>query len=159
LAGPALERLVRLQERALGLPERPETRFLVDIGRSLQSMLISWAIAIPPLLLLFLLDVVIPPAVIVTVPLKLLVTAYAIAWDMCDYPLSVQGLRVADRVRLIARHWSAVLGFSLALALAALVPCLPLLLLPGGVVGATRLVAELQRHDRASCPSRKCRPW
>lgn len=150
LSGPALEHLVRLQERDLGLPERPSTNFIVDIGRSLQSLLIGYAFGLPPLLLLFVVDVLFPPAVIVTVPLKMLVTSYVIAWDLCDYPLTVKGLNVGERVRIVARNWSSVLGFSFALGLAALVPCLLFIFLPAGVVGATRLMAEVERYERST---------
>ena len=149
LSGPALEHLVRLQERDLGLGERPQTNFFVDIGRSLQSLLVGYALGLPPLLVLFVVDILFPPAMVVTVPLKLLVTSYVIAWDLCDYPLTVQGLKVGERVRIVARHWSAVLGFSFALALASLVPCLLFLFLPGGVAGAARLVAEIERYERS----------
>jgi CysZ protein len=149
LSGPALERLVRMQEAKLGAPERPETPFLLDVGRSLKSMLVGYAFGLPAALILLVLGWVLPFAVVVTVPLNLLVAAFTIGWDICDYPLSVRGMRVRDRVRILWRHKSAVLGFSFGLALAALVPCLLFLFLPAGVAGATRLIHELERHEGA----------
>ncbi len=149
LSGPALEAIVRRQEATLGAPARPKTSFIVDIGRSLQSLGVSYAVGIPVIVLLFGLSFVVPYAALVLFPLKLVVAAFTIAWDMCDYPLAVRGLPVGRRVEIIFRHRGAVLGFSLALAAAALVPCLLLLLLPGGVAGAAQLMWHVERYERA----------
>jgi CysZ protein len=150
LSGPALEQLVRLQERSLGAPERPPTPFLVDIGRSLKSMLVGYGIGIPIAIALLIVSVVAPFASVVTVPLKFLVAAFTIGWDLCDYPLSVRGMRVRERLAIIGRYKSAVFGFSAGLALAALVPCLLFLLLPAGVAGATRLLFAIELHERTA---------
>ena len=150
LSGPALERIVRMQEAAVGAPTRPPTPFWLDIVRSLKSVLIGYAFGLPAALLLLLASVVLPFSAVVTVPLKLLVAAFTIAWDLCDYPLSIRGLRVRERVRIIGRYKTAVLGFSLGLALAGLVPCLLFLFLPAGVAGATRLLFAIEQYEKAS---------
>lgn len=147
LSGPALERLVRDQERALGLPARAPTRLLVDVWRSLQSLLVGYAWGLPSLALLFVLSLAVPAAAPVLVPLKLAVTAAMVAWDFCDYPLSVRGVPVGARVTILRQHFRALLGFGLGLALASLVPLLLFALLPVGVVGATRLVHEFTAYE------------
>jgi CysZ protein len=150
LSGPALEGIVRRQERALGAQAREESSFLVEVGNSLKSLLVGYMFGLPPLILLFLLSFVVPYAAIVLFPLKLLVAAMTLAWDICDYPLSVRGLRMRVRVGIMFRHFGAIAGFGLALALASLVPCVLFVLLPGGVAGAARLMLRIEEHERKS---------
>lgn len=147
LSGPALEKIVRKMEATLGLKPWPATSFLQDIWRSLEGILITTALSLPIFAVLFLIDVVFPPAVVVTVPLKLLVTALMLAWDLCDYPLSIRGMPIRERVAFLRRNLVAVLGFGLGLALLALVPCVLLLALPIGAAGATHLVSRIERWE------------
>lgn len=149
LSGPALEAIVRRKESDLGAPARPEASILTEIWRSLQSLAVGYAFGLPILTLLFILSFLVPYAEIILFPLKLLVAAFTIAWDICDYPLSMRGLPVSHRVTVLSRNKAAVLGFSLGLALAGLVPCLLFLLLPGGVAGSTRLMWEIEAYERA----------
>lgn len=149
LSGPALERIVRRVETELGAPPWPPTSALDDIVRSLQSTLVGAAFGAPLLIILFVIGLVFPPLVVVTVPLKIAVTAVLITWDLCDYPLSIRGLPIGRRVSLLARNGGAVLGFGLGLALLALVPCLLLLALPAGVAGAARLMVQIERFEQA----------
>jgi CysZ protein len=147
LSGPALEALVRRQELDLGAPPRPETSFMSDVGRSLQSSLVGFLIGTPLLVVLLIVSLVFPPAQVVTVPLKALVVTTVLAWDLADYPLSVRGVPVRARVAFLRRHFFAVLGMAGGVALLALVPCGVLLALPIGVAGATRLVHEIERAE------------
>ena len=149
LSGPALEALVRRVEKDLGAPVRPQTPFLTDIGRSLASALLGLGFGLPFLFLAFLLNFV-PGGSFVAVPLKFLIAMVVVAWDLCDYPLSVRGTPLGERIRFIAHHIGPVLGFSLGAALVALLPCGALLLLPAGVCGATRLLHDLERYDRTA---------
>lgn len=146
LSGPALEAMVRRVEKKLGAAPRPEAPFFVGVTRSLASALLGLGFGLPLLALAFLLHFV-PGGSLVAVPLKFFVAMLAIAWDLCDYPLSVRGVPLRERVRFVTKHFGAVLGFSLGAALVALLPCGGLLLLPAGVCGATRLVIDLERHD------------
>jgi CysZ protein len=148
LSGPALEALARKQEEALGAPARPASSFGVEVLRSLQSAAVGLAFGLPVLAVLFALSFVVPAAAVVLFPLKLLVAAFVIAWDLCDYPLSVRGVPIGKRIRILAENHRAVLGYALGLALAGLVPCLPFVLLPAGVAGATRLLFEIERAER-----------
>jgi CysZ protein len=149
LAGPALEGLVRQQERDLGAPTREPTSWPTDIGRALLSVMVGYAFGLPAMVLLLLVSLFLPWAAILTVPLELFVAACIIAWDLCDFPMSIRGMPMAERLRTITGYGGAVLGFSLGLALAGLVPCLLFLLLPVGVVGATRLTWAIERWERA----------
>lgn len=149
LSGPALERIVRRVESSMGAPAWPPTSLSADISRSLQSVLVGYAFGLPLLAVLFLIGALFPPAVVVTFPLKLVVTAILITWDLCDYPLSIRGIRVGDRVSFLKRNARAVLGFGLGLALLSLIPCALLVVLPSGVAGAARLVVLIERSEAA----------
>lgn len=148
LAGPALEALVRRVEQELGLPERPSTPFLLDVWRSLVSALLGALFGLPFLILAFLVNLI-PGGTVVAIPLKFLVVTIALAWDLCDYPLSVRGLSIGARVRFIAAHFWSVLGFSVGISLVALLPCGGLLILPAGVVGATRLLRDVDNFEHS----------
>jgi CysZ protein len=147
LSGPALERIVRRVEASLGAPAWPKTSALEDILRSLQTVVVGYAFGLPLLAVLFAINLVFAPAIVVTFPAKIVVMAMLITWDLCDYPLSIRGLRVGDRVALLRRHIRAVLGFGLGLALLALLPCALLLILPAGVAGAAKLVVAIERWE------------
>ncbi len=153
LSGPALERIVRRAEAERGGPAWPKTSFLADITRSLQTVLVGFAFALPILALLFIINVFVPPAIVVTFPAKMIVTALMVTWDLCDYPLSIRGAAVGDRVAFLGRNIRPVLGFGLGLAILSLVPCAIVLVLPAGVAGAARLVLTLERWERQNPPS------
>lgn len=145
LSGVALEAIVRRQEHALGMPPRAEAKFWTSVIGSIASLLLGVLISAPIFLGLFLVTWIFPPAALVTVPLKLLVLAVVLAWDLCDYPLSMRGVPLSKRAALMARNPFAILGFGAALALISLVPCGLFLILPAGVAGATHLLADLDR--------------
>lgn len=149
VSGPALEAIVKKQEQALGAPVRPGNNFIVDVGNSLQSLLVGYMIGIPVLVVLAILSLVVPGAAIVLFPLKLLVASFTVAWDLCDYPLSIRGLKVRHRLALMGRYKSAVLGFGIALALAGLVPGLLFVLIPCGAAAAARLMWQIERYEHA----------
>lgn len=150
LSGPALERIVRQAEREAGAPEWPPTSFATDILRSLQSVAVSFALGVPILAVLFVAEVAFPPAAVVTVPLKLLVTAVVMAWDFCDYPLSIRGVPVGERVAFVKRNALAMLGLGLGLAIVGVFGCTLLAAIPAGVAGAARLVTSIERWEAAS---------
>lgn len=158
LSGPALDGIVRRAEAREGAPAWPATSFTDNILRSLQSALVAWVFGLPILAVLFLVSFFFPPASIVTFPLKLVVIAVLLAWDLCDYPLSARGIPVKDRVAFISRHWTAMIGFGAGLALLSLIPCALLLVLPAGVAGAARLVVRLERADGRTFPVARARP-
>jgi uncharacterized protein involved in cysteine biosynthesis len=140
LSGPALETLARRQEGALGARAWPEEPYLRGLWRGLRVNLTGLAVSGPLLGLLLLVDLLFPPAAVVTAPLKFLVSSALVGWDLLDYPLSVRGWRVRDRWRWIRAHHRPFLGFGMACAALLLIPGLGLLLLPVGAAGAARLV-------------------
>lgn len=142
LSGFALEALARKQERALGGPAWPDQPFFASSVRALRVSLVGLAVGLPILGLLTLVTFLAPPAGVVTVPLKFLVAGLMAAYDFIDYPFSIRGGGVRDRVRFMNENVWAVLGFGCACAGVLLVPGAALLLLPFGVVGATRLVSR-----------------
>jgi CysZ protein len=112
---------------------------------SLGAALLALAVGVPFVVALTLVGWFFPPAAVVTVPLKILVGALLVGWDLVDYPLAMHGLRLGARLRWAGRHLGALLGFGLAATIFFAVPGLGLLALPCGVAGATRLTRELSR--------------
>lgn len=153
LSAPALERLVRVAERELGLPARPETPLLTDLWRSLRSAAIG-SVGVALVLALTIVELLIPGSSIVILPVKIMVSAVFVSWDLLDYPLSVRDLGLVDRLGWMRRHVPEVLGFGVSLAVVFLLPCMQLLLLPAGVVGATSLLhaVDLVEREGADAP-------
>jgi CysZ protein len=142
LSGWALDGIVRAQRRDLGLPELPAISVGGAMLSSLGSALLALALGAPVIALLTLVGWVVPPAMVVTLPLKVLVGALMVAWDLVDYPLAMHGAGIGDRMRFAGRHFGSFLGFGLAATLFFAVPGLGLLALPCGVAGATRLTSR-----------------
>ncbi len=139
LSAPALEHLVRLQEAALGAPERPQHSIWYELRCGIEAQLVALGLFAPVWLVLWLLSALLPVLAVLLVPLEALLVALALAWNLLDYPLSLRGVRARARLGLLRRHPGPVLGFGLAFALASCVPGAGLVLLPIGVVAATRL--------------------
>jgi CysZ protein len=144
-SGWALDGIVRAQRRAIGLPALPEAPVRAAMVSSLGAALGAFVVGTPLVAALAIVGWAWPPAMVVTVPLKFVVAALLVAWDLADYPLAMQGLRVRERLRWSGRNLGAVLGFGLAATLFFAVPGLGLLVLPCGVAGATRLVRDVSR--------------
>lgn len=139
LSGPALQALVLYYEEQNGGPRFEDTPFWIDMWRSLRSSLIG-AIALPIVVILAIVQFFFPASAIVLTPLSIIISSVFIAWDYLDYPLSVRAWRIRDRIQWVRQHKMLVLGFGLSLWVVLLIPCMQLLLLPIGVIGATRLV-------------------
>lgn len=146
ISGFALEAIARRQEVALGGRTWPDVPFARGLLSSLRVSLTALAISLPILFVLAVITLLFPPASIVTVPLKLIVTGLAAAYDFLDYPFSVRDAPVPHRVEFMRANFWAVLGFGLSAAALLLVPGVALLLLPFGVAGATRMVVEADRQ-------------
>ncbi|MBX3264554.1 MAG: EI24 domain-containing protein [Labilithrix sp.] len=145
LSGFALEAIARRQELALGGRTWPDQPFVGAALRSLRVTLTALAVSLPLLALLTTITLLFPPAGVVTVPLKFVVTGLAVAYDFLDYPLGLRGVGVRSRLGFIRDHVGAVFGFGVAAALLLLVPGVGLVLLPFGVAGAARLVVAADR--------------
>jgi CysZ protein len=140
ISGFALEAIARRQELRLGGRAWPDQPFFAGVLRSLRVTLTALALGLPVLALLSLVTFLAPPAAVVTVPLKFVVTGLIAAYDFIDYPFSVRGAGVRERLAFMRAELAAVLGFGCAIAALLLIPGLGLFLLPFGVAGATRLV-------------------
>lgn len=149
VSGFALEAIARKQERALGGPTWPDQPVVRGVLRSLRVSLTALAISLPLLALLAAITLLFPPASVVTVPLKLIVTGLAAAYDLLDYPFSVRGVDVAARIAFMRANFWAVLGFGVSAAALLLIPGMALFLLPFGVAGAARLVVAGDRRPAA----------
>jgi CysZ protein len=144
LCAPALERLVLLRERALGVAPRTAAGVWREFRSALAAQLWAAAIGGPILLLLWLVSLLAPPLAPLSVALKFLVVALLWAWSLLDYPLSLRGMSVGQRARLMRRGAARVLGFGLMLALVFTVPLLPLLMLPAAVAAAAEIGVQLE---------------
>jgi len=140
LSAFALERISTMQERALTgfAPESPSL-----IGAMWLSLCcVSFSIVLGGLALvtLFLINFFFPPAVVVTVPLKVLVCSWMLAWNFLDYPLGLRGMGLLARLEWVRQHFGAFTLFGFLWAMIAVVPGIVLVLLPMGVAGATQMV-------------------
>lgn len=149
LCSPALEAIVQRVESALGAPPRPQLSFWASLSCGLRAQLTGLGMLVPIGALLWVLGLIIPLLAPMLLPAKLLVVAFGLAWNLLDYPLTLRGVPARERVRFIRRHWSAVAGFGLGFALLFWLPLGAVLLLPLGVIGATRLVWALTQSESA----------
>jgi CysZ protein len=103
---------------------------------------VSFALVLGGLALvaLFVVEFFFPPAAIVTVPLKMLVCSWMVAWNLLDYPLGLRGMALLARLHWVGRHFGAFTLFGFLWAVVAVVPGIILVLLPMGVAGATQMV-------------------
>lgn len=143
VCSPLLERLVRQAEANLGVPPRPEPSFWTSLSCGLRAQLIGLLALAPLEAGLWLLHLLLPFLAPLLLPARLLALALTLAWNLLDYPLTLRGMRVRERLRLLRAHPMPVLGFGLTFACLFWVPLAAVVLLPLGVVGATRLVSQL----------------
>jgi CysZ protein len=141
LSAPALERIVALAEENLGAPERASLGWLAEVWCGFRALAAGAMFAVPLGALLWIVDLSFPPATLVTVPLRIVLTALMVAWNLIDYPLTLRGVRVRERVALVRLEWRSFLGFGLGFTAAFSIPCCGIVLLPVGVVAATRLIS------------------
>lgn len=150
LSGPALEKIIALHEASEGVPPREALGFWSEVWCGLRAQLFVWLLASPLLLILWILELFLPPAVVITLPLKVIVASFTLAWNLLDYPLTLRQVRMRGRWQLFARYKLACLGFGAALSLLFWMPCgCQVVLLPVGTAGASELVWRLLRHDPA----------
>ncbi len=143
LSAPALERIVDVVERRVGAPARVRLGFWRELGCGFRSLAGAACMALPASALLWLAGVLVPGATPVTLPLGSLVFALFVAWGLFDYPLTLRGVGFRQRLRLVRDHFACVAGFGAVFALSFWLPCCAVVLLPVGVVAATRLGAAV----------------
>lgn len=143
LSAPALEGLVTEIERRMGAPARAPLGFIAELACGFRALCGGALVALPALLVLWLVQLFVPPLAAVTVPLAALVSVLLVAWGLFDYPLTLRGVGFRERLRLVRRHFGCVVGFGGAFALAFWLPCSGVVLLPVGAIAATRLVGSI----------------
>jgi CysZ protein len=147
LSGFALEGIVRAQERALGQQPSAQSGLLESMLRATAITLFALALGLPALSALFMVGFLFPPALVVTVPLKFVVSGWMLAWNFFDYPLSLRRMGLGQRLAWLVRNFGAFTAFGLAWTVLVFMPGVVLLLLPMGVAGATRLVVEEETDE------------
>lgn len=143
----ALEKIVHAQERALTGRHSPAPPLLISMFLTFKVSLAALLLGGPILALLFFINLLFPPATVVTVPLKLLVVGWLLAWDFLDYPLGLRRHGLRQRCRWVWRNFEAFTVYGLLWAFLVIVPGVVLLLLPMGVAGATWLVVADERTN------------
>jgi len=144
-SAPALERIVALTEADLHAPARAPIGFVAEFWCGARALLSSLVVTLSLVLALSLLELLVPPLVVVILPLKLLLGALGVAWGLFDYPLTLRGIGARQRLRFMSQHFAVVLGFGSAFSLVFWLPCFGLLMLPVGVAAATQLYWEIER--------------
>jgi CysZ protein len=152
LSGWALESISHAQEVALTGHAAPKTSFLANLISTAKAVAVALMIGGTLLIVLFLISFFFPPAAIVTVPLKVVVCGWMLAWDFIDYPLAMRGVGLERRFAWVGRNFGAFTLFGVMWATFLVVPGVVLLVLPMGVAGATHLVIA---DERASRPQRE----
>jgi CysZ protein len=145
LSAPALEHIVALRERDLGLEPRTPIGLFAEIWCGIRALAFGAALALPVLLICFVVDLFVPLAWVVTFPVRWFVMSLSVAWNLFDYPLTLRGVAVRDRWELMRTNYRTVLGFGLSFAALFWVPGFGILLLPIGVAAATELSVRI-RH-------------
>ncbi len=148
LSGFALEAVAHAQEMALKGSAVPRTSFLTALVSTAKSVAIAVCLGGTTLAILFVVGFFFPPALVVTVPLKVLVCGWMLAWDFIDYPLAMRGVGLGERFDWVGRNFGAFTVFGVLWALLLVVPGMQLVILPMGVAGATRLVVADESHRR-----------
>lgn len=148
LAGFALDDLSREREVTMGgVARADEDSFWDTAWRSLRVTMTGLLVGGPLIVALAVVSLVVPPAAVVAVPLKFVVSALVVAWDLLDYPFGLRRMRVRERLAWMRANLGAVLLFGLTAAGLLLIPVVGLLMLPCGVAAATELVVRVERGN------------
>jgi uncharacterized protein involved in cysteine biosynthesis len=143
LSAPALDELVALRLKDLGAPHLEPASFVTQIVCGFKAQALALLVGVPLVGMLWVTSLVVPPLMVVTLPLKVVVLSATVTWGLLDYPLSRRGIRLRQRMALLAQGKWAALGFGAVFAVLFTVPLLGIVFLPAGVVAATDLALRL----------------
>lgn len=143
VSAPALERIVAIVEHDLRVSPRASLGLFEEFWCGLRASTLGLALFVPPAVLLSAFEFVAPVVAVVTTPLKLALGALGVSWSLIDYPLTLRGIGVRERLAFMRANAPSVLGFGSAFALTFWLPCCGILLLPVGVAAATELLNTL----------------
>ncbi len=153
LSAPALEHLVDRTERQLQIPQRPPLGVLREIWCGLRAQALALAVGTALWLLGALLTLALPVLSPLTSALNLLIASLMVAWNLLDYPLTLWGVGLRERLAFFRAHWASVVGFGAMFAALFWIPGCGLLSLPIGVIAATDLCWRLLLASPSSLPS------
>jgi CysZ protein len=154
LSAPALERLVALVEAELGIAPRPSIGWAREMWLGLKASVCGLLVFGPVLALLSLVDLLLPPAALFSLPLRVAVASVWLSYTLFDYPQSLRGYPIRERLRLLRSGLGAALGFGLACSALFWLPCVTPVVLPAGVIAATRLFWRIVSSTGAPEPGR-----
>jgi CysZ protein len=142
---------------AKGLPEQPFSMeaFLRDLELTVRLEITKMLIYVPVMAGAFLLSLLLP---VVGQGIYVLFGAFFTATynavDYTDWPLARRGFGPADRIVVLRRRFTRMLGLGTAVWLLLIVPILGLLAMPAGVVGGTLLVLDMEAEGLLEPPRR-----
>jgi CysZ protein len=142
LSGFALDAIARIREESLTCRPVQSIPFLKSFVNGVKVAVVTLATGGLALAGLLVLDLVFPPALVVTIPAKFLLVAWLLAWDFHDYAFGLHGLGLRARLGWVRKNLGAFTAFGAAWSLCVIVPGIVLILLPMGVAGAAGLVVE-----------------
>ncbi len=140
LSAPFMDALAARVDRFQGREES----LAVQVWRSLRVVIAALFYVAIPQAFLAIVGFVVSPLAPVCFVVAAGLGALGLAYDSLDWPLSRRGLGVSARVAWMRAHAGPTFGLGLAVWAISLVPGLVLLALPAIVVGAVRLVNEVE---------------
>lgn len=144
LSGPVLQRVCETVAQQLGMLAQPSKPFVQSIVQSTTVALLGLLIALIGEGLLALMDLLLPPLAVLTLPLGAFLAGMMVLWSVFDIPMRHQQMGPQARLAFFRSHFRSCLGFIAALSLLSLLPILDLFFLPVAVAGATLLLQKIR---------------
>lgn len=144
LSGPVLQSVCETVAEQLGMAAQPPQPFWQSMALASVLAFVGMLIALMGEGLLALIDVLLPPLALLTLPLGALLAGMMVLWSIFDIPMRHQQMGPQARLAFFRTHFRACLGFSAALAILLFLPILDLFFLPAAVAGATLLLQKIR---------------
>lgn len=155
LSSSALDKILRAREAQLDGPAWAPVDAKTNFVRGLKVSFTALGLSLPIFAVLTVIGIAAPPALIVTIPLKLFLGALLAAWDFMDYPMGARHMNPRARLAWIRRNFAAYVGFATGAMLLLMIPLIGyLMLVPVGVAGAATLMVEIDDDPMDSRLSR-----
>lgn len=144
LSGPILQTVCETVAQQLGMVAQPPKPYWQSMVQASVLALVGMFIALVGEGLLALMDVLLPPLALLTLPCGAFLAAMVVLWSIFDIPMRHQQMGPAARLVFFRTYFRACLGFSAALSLLLLLPILDLFFLPAAIAGATLLLQKIR---------------